>query len=44
VKVRDVNTFVSMGKMKRVRQQAGRTPDLKKAVVTLQKGQKIETA
>jgi large subunit ribosomal protein L23 len=44
VKVKDVNTFVSLGKMKRVRQQAGRTPDLKKAVVTLQKGQKIETA
>ncbi len=44
VKVKDVNTFVAMGKMKRVRQQAGRTPDLKKAIVTLQKGQKIETA
>jgi large subunit ribosomal protein L23 len=44
VKVKDVNTFVSLGKMKRVRQQAGRTPDLKKAIVTLQKDQKIETA
>jgi large subunit ribosomal protein L23 len=44
VKVKDVNTFISLGKMKRVRYQAGRTPDLKKAVVTLKPGQKIETA
>lgn len=44
VKVKDVNTFVSLGKLKRVRYQAGRTPDMKKAVVTLKAGQKIETA
>jgi large subunit ribosomal protein L23 len=44
VKVKDVNTFVSMGKLKRVRHQLGRTSDLKKAVVTLKEGQKIEVA
>jgi len=44
VKVKDVNTLVSLGKLKRVRHQLGRTPDLKKAVVTLKEGQKIETA
>jgi large subunit ribosomal protein L23 len=43
VKVKDVNTFISSGKLKRVRYQLGRTPDLKKAVVTLKAGQKIET-
>lgn len=43
VKVRDVNTFISGGKLKRVRHQLGRTPDIKKAVVTLEKGQKIES-
>jgi large subunit ribosomal protein L23 len=44
VKVKEVNTFVSLGKLRRVRHQLGRTPDLKKAVVTLKEGQKIETA
>lgn len=44
VKVRDVNTLVSPGKLKRVRHKLGRTPDLKKAVVTLKQGQKIEIA
>jgi len=44
VKVKDVNTFVSIGKLKKVRYQLGKTPDLKKAVVTLKEGQKIETA
>lgn len=44
VKVKDVNTFVSIGKLKRVRRQAGRTPDTKKAVVTLKEGQKIVIA
>mgnify|MGYP001209281341 CR=1 FL=1 len=44
VKVKDVNTFVSAGKLKRVRHQLGRTPDSKKAVVTLRAGQKIEVA
>lgn len=44
VKVKDVNTFISFGKLKRVRHQLGRTPDSKKAVVTLKAGQKIEVA
>ena len=44
VKVKNVNTFVSMGKLKRVRHQLGRTADTKKAVVTLVPGQKIEVA
>lgn len=44
VKVKDVNTFVSMGKLKRVRHQLGRMTDTKKAVVTLVAGQKIEVA
>ncbi|MFA5276132.1 MAG: 50S ribosomal protein L23 [Candidatus Omnitrophota bacterium] len=43
VKVKCVNTYVSFGKLKRVRYQLGRTPDIKKAIVTLKKGQKIET-
>jgi len=43
VKVKDVNTFISRGKLRRVRYQLGRTPDLKKAIVTLKEGQKIET-
>ena len=42
VKVHDVNTMIVSGKRKRVRQELGRTPDWKKAVVTLQEGQKIE--
>ncbi len=44
VKVKNVNTFVSFGKLKRVRQQLGRMTDSKKAVVTLVAGQKIEVA
>lgn len=44
VKVKDVNTFISKGKLKRVRYQIGRTADLKKAIVTLREGQKIEIA
>lgn len=44
VKVKNVNTFVSLGKMKRVRYHLGKTPDLKKAIVTLKAGQKIEVA
>ncbi len=44
VKVKSVNTFISVGKLKKVRYQLGRTPDLKKAVVTLLTGQKIEVA
>jgi large subunit ribosomal protein L23 len=44
VKVEDVNTQRVPGKLKRVRQQLGRTPDWKKAVVTLKEGQKIDLA
>jgi large subunit ribosomal protein L23 len=43
VKVKDVNTFISAGKLKRVRYLAGKTSDVKKAIVTLKQGQKIET-
>ena len=43
VKVMAVNTFISQGKLKKVRYQLGRTPDFKKAVVTLKEGQKIGT-
>ncbi|MFA5320286.1 MAG: 50S ribosomal protein L23 [Candidatus Omnitrophota bacterium] len=42
VKVCSVNTFVYKGKVKRVRRQEGRTPDTKKALVTLKEGQKLE--
>lgn len=42
VKVQSVNTAVMHGKLKRVRQELGRTKDWKKAVVTLKEGQKIE--
>ncbi len=42
VKVSEVNVFIAHGKMRKVRYQLGKTPDLKKAVVTLLKGQKIE--
>ncbi len=42
VKVTGVNTFVYKGKIKRVRRQEGRTSDTKKAVVTLEQGQKLE--
>lgn len=41
VKVKSVNTAVVPGKLKRVRHQLGKTPDWKKAVVTLKEG-KIE--
>lgn len=44
VKVKDVNTFISRGKLKRVRYQFGRTSFSKKAIVTLKAGQKIEVA
>lgn len=42
VNVNNVNTSIVPGKIKRVRYQEGYTPDWKKAVVTLKKGQKIE--
>ncbi len=37
-----VNTTLMPGKIKRVRYKAGKTPDWKKAIITLKKGQKIE--
>jgi len=43
VKVKAVNTFIASGKLKKVRYQLGRTPDIKKAVVSLKEGQRIET-
>lgn len=43
VKVGDVNTYIGPGKLKRVRYQLGRTPDYKRAIVTLKEGQKIDT-
>lgn len=42
VKVVCVNTIMMRGKKKRVRYSIGKTPDWKKAVVTLKKGEKIE--
>ncbi len=42
VKVLKVRTMRYKGKMKRVRQIWGKTPDYKKAIVTLQEGNKIE--
>ncbi len=44
VKVNSVNTLISPGKLRRVRYQQGRTPDYKKAIVTLAEGQKIEVS
>ncbi len=41
VKIKAVNTFISRGKLRRVRRQLGKTPDFKKAIVTLREGQKI---
>jgi len=43
VKVAEVNTLNSAGKLKRVRQKAGYTSDWKKAIVTLKPGSKIDT-
>ncbi len=42
VKVAKVNTMIISGKWKRVRFQPGRTPEWKKAIVTLKPGQKID--
>ncbi len=44
VKVDSVNTIMMRGKSKRVRYVVGKTPDWKKAVVTLKKGSKIDVA
>ncbi|MCX6354588.1 MAG: 50S ribosomal protein L23 [Candidatus Aureabacteria bacterium] len=42
VSVTQVNTVSMRGKNKRVRWQIGKTPEWKKAIVTLKKGEKIE--
>ncbi|MGI6036249.1 MAG: 50S ribosomal protein L23 [Limnochordia bacterium] len=42
VKVKSVNTMRVMGKEKRMGRHAGRTPNWKKAIVTLQPGETIE--
>jgi len=44
VKVSGVNTLMMRGKSKRVRYAVGKTPDWKKAIVTLKEGQKIDIA
>lgn len=44
VKVKGVNTYILLGKMKRVRRELGKAADVKKAIVTLKAGQKIEAA
>ncbi|MDD5019481.1 MAG: 50S ribosomal protein L23 [Candidatus Omnitrophica bacterium] len=43
VKVRDVNTMIVLGKMKRIRTQLGKQPDWKKAFVRLEENQKIDS-
>jgi large subunit ribosomal protein L23 len=42
VKVESVRTVIMPSKLKRVRLQVGRTPEWKKAIVTLKEGHKIE--
>lgn len=42
VAVTGVNVVSMRGKMRRVRWQPGKTPDWKKAIVTVKKGDKIE--
>ncbi len=42
VKVGSVNTLMMRGKNKRVRYVVGKTPDWKKAIVTLKEGSKID--
>ena len=44
VKVTKVNTVTMRGKWKRLRYQTGKTPDWKKAVVTLKEGDRIDIA
>lgn len=43
VKVKGVNTLIQKGKTKRFRGITGRRSDFKKAVVTLEEGQTIDT-
>ena len=42
VKIEKVNTVKLQGKKKRVRLVEGKTPDWKKAIITLREGNKIE--
>ena len=42
VKVVDVNTFRVMGKVKRMGKHSGKRPDVKKAIVKVSPGQRIE--
>ena len=42
VKVKDINTMIMSGKWRRVRFKPGKTPDWKKAIVTLRQGDKID--
>lgn len=42
VRVKKVNTMIAPGKWRRVRFKPGKTPDWKKAVVTLHEGHKID--
>ena len=42
VKVKDVNTMIMSGKWRKVRFKTGKTPDWKKAIVTLRQGGKID--
>jgi large subunit ribosomal protein L23 len=42
VKVIKVNTAIISGKRRRVRMSIGRTSDWKKAIITLQKGEKLD--
>ena len=44
IKVDGVNTIMMRGKSKRVRYAIGKTPDWKKAVVTLKEGNKIDVS
>ena len=44
VKVESINTIVVDGKLRRVRQELGKTTAWKKAIVTLKEGQKIEVS
>jgi len=43
VEVKKVNLIAMRGKVKRVRFKPGRTPDWKKAIVTLKEGHTIDT-
>lgn len=44
VRVFKVNTVIMRGKLRRIRYQEGKTPDWKKAIVTLRPGEKISEA